>query len=126
VFEVLRALLKGRGGGWACVEWMCASVTATLQCDGHHSRVSVPRLEVQTSIRKRDRRCREGKERRHNTRAHGQERGGVASHDVLYCASIVFFSRPESGVICMTDDDFVRVVGDKGKGKEENEDERNL
>jgi len=38
---------------------------------------------------------------------------------MLYCASIVFFSRPESGVICMTDGDFVRVVGDKGKGKEE-------
>ena len=43
----------------------------------------------------------------------------MASHDMLYCASIAFFSRPESGVICMTDDDFVRVVGDKGKGKEE-------
>jgi len=38
---------------------------------------------------------------------------------MLYCASIAFFSRPESGVICMTDGDFVRVVGDKGKGKEE-------
>jgi hypothetical protein len=34
-------------------------------------------------------------------------------------ASIVFFSRPESGVTCMTDDGFVRVVGDEGKGKEE-------
>ena len=43
----------------------------------------------------------------------------MASHDMLYCTSIAFFSRPESGVICMTDDDFVRVVGDKGKGKEE-------
>ena len=39
-------------------------------------------------------------------------------HGMLYCASIAFFSRPESGVICMTDDYFVRVVGDKGKGKE--------
>jgi hypothetical protein len=38
-------------------------------------------------------------------------------HDMLYCASIAFFSRPESGVICMTDDDFVRAVGDK-EGKE--------
>jgi hypothetical protein len=37
---------------------------------------------------------------------------------MLYCTSIAFFSRPESGVICMTDDGFVRV-GDKGKGKEE-------
>jgi len=46
------------------------------QCDGHHSRVSVPRFEVQTSIRKRDRHYREGKERRHDTRTHGQERGG--------------------------------------------------
>ena len=39
-------------------------------------------------------------------------------HVVLCCASIAFFSRPESGVICMTDDDFARVVGDKGKEKE--------
>ena len=38
---------------------------------------------------------------------------------MLYCASIAFLSRPESVVICMTDDDFVRVVGDKEKGKEE-------
>jgi hypothetical protein len=37
-FEVLRALMKGRGGGWACVGGMCTSVTATLQCNGHHSR----------------------------------------------------------------------------------------
>ena len=94
-------------------------------CD-HHITVSrtpqqvyVPRLEVQTPIRKRDRRCREGKKRRHNTRTHGQEGGGVASHDMLYCTSIAFFSRPELGVICMTDDDFVRVVATKGKGKEE-------
>ena len=123
MFEVLRALRKGRGGGWVCVGGMCTSVTATLQCDGHHSRVSVPRLEVQTSIRKGDWHCREGKERRHDTRTHGQERGGVASHDMLYCTSIAFFSRPESGVICMTDDDFVRVVGDKRKT---NEDEANL
>jgi hypothetical protein len=101
---------------------MCTSVTATLQCDGHHSRVSAPCLEVQTSIRKRDRHCREGKERRHDTRPHhhDQARGGVVQHDLLHCASIAFFSRPESGVICMTDDDFVRVVGDKGKGKKEN------
>jgi hypothetical protein len=42
---------------------------------------------------------------------------------MLYCASIAFFSRPESGVICMTDGDFVRVVGDKERRKE---DERNL
>ena len=44
----------------------------------------------------------------------------MASHDMLYCTSIAFFSRPESGVICMTDDDFVRIVVDKGKGKKEN------
>ena len=48
VFEVLRALRKGRGGGWVCVGGVCTSVTAMLQCGGHHSRVSVPRLEVQT------------------------------------------------------------------------------
>jgi hypothetical protein len=45
--------------------------------------------------------------------------GGVASNGMLYCASIAFLSRPESVVICMTDDEFVRVVGDKGEGKEE-------
>jgi hypothetical protein len=49
----------------------------------------------------------------------GRSGGGVASHDMRYCASIAFLSRPESGVICMTDDDFVRVVGDKEEGKEE-------
>jgi hypothetical protein len=38
---------------------------------------------------------------------------------MLCCASIAFFSRPEPGVICMTDDDFARVIGDKGQGKEE-------
>ena len=38
---------------------------------------------------------------------------------MLYCASHAFFSRPESGVICMTDDDFVRVVVDKGRRKKE-------
>ena len=42
----------------------------------------------------------------------------MASHGMLYCASHAFFSRPESGVFCMTDDDFVRVVVDKGKEKE--------
>jgi hypothetical protein len=68
--------VKGRGGGWECVDWMCTSVTATLQCNGHHSRVPMPRLEVQTPIRKRDRRCREGKDRRHYTRTRGQKRGG--------------------------------------------------
>jgi hypothetical protein len=46
--------------------------------------------------------------------------GVVVQHGMLDCTSIVFFSRPESGVICMTDDGFVRVVGDKGKGKKEN------
>jgi hypothetical protein len=39
---------------------------------------------------------------------------------MLYCASNAFVPRPESGVICMTDDNFVRVVVDKGKGKKEN------
>jgi hypothetical protein len=101
VFGVLRALRKGRGGGWAHVGGTCTSVTATLQCDGHHSRVSAPCLEVQTPIRKRDRHCREGKERRHDTRTHGQERGGGGQHDLLYCASVAFFSRPESGVFCV-------------------------
>jgi hypothetical protein len=43
----------------------------------------------------------------------------VASHGMLCCASIAFFSRPESGVICMTDDDFVRVVSYKERRKEE-------
>jgi hypothetical protein len=50
----------------------------------------------------------------------------LASHGMLYFTSIVFFSRPESGVICMTDGDFVRVVGDKEEGRRTNEDERNL
>jgi hypothetical protein len=40
---------------------------------------------------------------------------------MLYCASIAFFSRPESGVICMTDGGFVRVVGDKERRKEDGE-----
>jgi hypothetical protein len=44
---------------------------------------------------------------------------GVASHGMLYCTSVAFLYRPESVVICMTDDDFVRVVGDKEEGKEE-------
>jgi hypothetical protein len=39
---------------------------------------------------------------------------------MFYCASIAFLSRPESVVICMADDDFVRVVGDNEKGKKEN------
>ena len=43
----------------------------------------------------------------------------MASHGMLYCASHAFFSRPESGVFCMTDDDFVRVVVDKGRRKKE-------
>jgi hypothetical protein len=34
---------------------------------------------------------------------------------MLYCASIAFLSRPESVAICMTDEDFARVVGDKNK-----------
>jgi hypothetical protein len=42
---------------------------------------------------------------------------------MLFCVSIAFFSRPELGVICMTDGDFVRVVGDKERRKE---DERDL
>ena len=91
VFEVLRELVKGTGGGWACVDGVCTSLTATLQCNGHHSRVSVPRLEVQTTIRKGDRRCREEKERRHNTRTQGHKDtwtgaggGGVTWHASLY------------------------------------------
>ena len=52
------------------------------------------------------------------TQGHMERSGGVVQHDLLYCTSIAFFSRPESGVIFMTDDDFARVV-DKGKGKEE-------
>jgi hypothetical protein len=120
VFGVLRALRKGRGGGWVYVGGMCASVTAMLQCDGHHSRVSAPCLEVQTPIRKGDRHCREGKERRHDTRTHGQERGGWCNTTCFTVRRSLFFSRPESGVICMTDGGFVRVVGDKGKGKKEN------
>jgi hypothetical protein len=42
---------------------------------------------------------------------------GVTWHALL-CVDR-FFSRPESGVICMTDDGFARVIGDKGKGKKE-------
>jgi hypothetical protein len=53
------------------------------------------------------------------TQGHMDRSGGVASHDMLYCTSIVFLSRPEPGVICMTDDDFVHVVGDKGRRKKE-------
>jgi hypothetical protein len=45
--------------------------------------------------------------------------GGGAIRHALLCVDR-FLSRPESGVICMADDDFVRVVGDKGKGKKEN------
>jgi hypothetical protein len=44
--------------------------------------------------------------------------GGGATRLALLCVDR-FFSRPESGVICMTDDDFARAVGDKGKGKED-------
>jgi hypothetical protein len=81
VFEVLRALAKGRGGGWACVGGVCASVTATLQCNGHHSRVPVPRLEVQTPIRKRDRRAERERERKGDmTEGHMDRSGGGASH----------------------------------------------
>ena len=43
---------------------------------------------------------------------------------MLYCASHAFFSRPESGVICMTDGDFVRVVVDKGLTKERRKKEK--
>jgi hypothetical protein len=96
---------------------MCTSVNAMLQCDGHHSRVSVPRLEVQTPIRKRDWHYREGKERRHDTRAHGQEREGWRLMVCFTARRSLFLSRPESVVICMTDDDFVRVVGDKRRRK---------
>jgi hypothetical protein len=77
-----------------CVGGTRTSVTSTLQCDGPQQ-VSVHRLEVQTPIRKRDRRCREGKERRHDTRTHEQERGGGASHGMRCGASIAFLSRPE-------------------------------
>jgi hypothetical protein len=41
--------------------------------------------------------------------------GGVSWHALLCVDRFFFLSRPESVVICMTDDDFVRVVGDKGK-----------
>jgi hypothetical protein len=92
VFGVLRALRKGRGGGWAHVGGTCTSVTATLQCDGHHSRVSVPCLEVQTPIRKRGRCYREGKARRHDTRAHGQERGGGCNTTCFTVRRSLFFS----------------------------------
>jgi hypothetical protein len=38
---------------------------------------------------------------------------------MLCCTPIEFFSCPELGVICMTDDDFVRVVATKrGERKE--------
>ena len=58
----------------------------------------------------------------------GRSGGGWCNaRGMLHCAPVAFFSRPESGVICMTDDDFVRVVVDKGKEKEgEPEDETNL
>jgi hypothetical protein len=46
--------------------------------------------------------------------------GGGATRLALLCVDR-FFSRPESGA----DDDFVRVVGDKGKGKKENRRQRN-
>jgi hypothetical protein len=102
VFEVLRAPVKGRGGGWTSVGGVCASVTATLHCDGHHSRVSVPRLEVQTSIRKGDRRCREGKERRHDTRAHEQERGGWR-HVMCFTVRRSLFSLVQNRVLYLYD-----------------------
>jgi hypothetical protein len=36
--------------------------------------------------------------------------GGVSWHALLCDTSIAFLSRPASVVICMTDDDFARVV----------------
>ena len=93
-FEVLRALGKGRGGGWVCVGGVCTSVTATLQCGGHHSRVPVPRLEVQTPIRKRDRHHREERTgdmtQGHMDRSGG---GGVTWHALLCVARFFLSSR---------------------------------
>ena len=117
---------QGRRVGICGWHVYCTPLTATLQCDGHHSRVSVPCLEVQTSIRKGDRHCREGKERRHDTRTHRQELGVVVQHGMLYCASIAFFSRPESGVICMTDATSYVLLATKERERRRNEDERNL
>jgi hypothetical protein len=45
--------------------------------------------------------------------------GGGVSWCALLCVDRFFISSPEPVVICMTDDDFVRVVGDKERGKGE-------
>jgi hypothetical protein len=83
--------------------------------------VSVPCLEVQMSIRKRDWRCREGKERRHDTRTHGQEQGGWCNM-ACFAARRSLFSLVQNRVQPaweMKDDGFVHVVATKkGERKE--------
>ena len=55
------------------------------------------------------------------TQEHVDRSGGGWRNMACFAARrSLFFSRPESGVICMTDDDFARVVVDKGKEEEEN------
>ena len=74
-FEVLRTLVKGGEVAWVCVDDRCSSVPAMLQCGGLQSGVSVRVCSRGGQSRERERRCREGKERRHDTRAHGKQRG---------------------------------------------------
>lgn len=71
-FEVLRTLVKGGEVAWVCVDDRCSSVPAMLQCGGLQSGVSVRVCSRGGQSRERERRCREGKERRHDTRAHGK------------------------------------------------------
>ena len=102
-FEVLRTLVKGGEVAWVCVDDRCSSVPAMLQCGGLQSGVSVRVCSRGGQSRERERRCREGKERRHDTRAHAWKvAGGVASHGMLFCAPVAFLSRPVPGVLCIT------------------------
>ena len=73
----------------------------------------MPRLQVQTPEAGVAERERKGD----ITQGRMDRSGGGALHGILCCASIAFSSRSEWGVICMTDDDFVRVVGDEREEK---------
>ena len=122
MFGVLRAPRKGRGGGWVYVGGMFTLVTAMLQCDGHHSRVSVPCLEVQSQSG-REIGIAERERKGDMTQGHmDRSGGGGATRLALLCVNCFFLS---SRIGCDLHDRRRLRTCDKGKGKKENQRQSN-
>jgi hypothetical protein len=119
VFEVLKALVKDRGGGWVFAGGggTCIMLQWPLHCSATDTTAGCPCLVLRCRRQsRREASVAEGGRKGDMTQGHMDKSGGGGAH--TWCA-LLCADRPEPGVTCMADDDFVRVVATGRKNEDE-------